>query len=89
MKNNTVPYLLGIITILCIGSTTGDKVVTPAVPKQVFIKEYSSYNGAYVNGIDPVQDVKKLSQQGWILKSYTDVSPEGYMQRVTVIMEKY
>ena len=79
MKNNILIFLLGIFVTISIAATvpnTGILTVKPAIPKSVYIQEFSSYSELY-------NIIQSKHKEGFIVKTIT-MKYSG-----CIIMEKY
>jgi hypothetical protein len=80
MKKHLLMLIAVAIVSISSSVVTSRIICTPAVPKQVFVKYYS-------NDQEAISDIKNLSKQGWIVKSF--VVAGQYAGYTYLIMEKY
>lgn len=83
MRKYILIFVLVAFASVSASVVTSKIVSTPAIPKQIFVKEYRFAE-------DSIADVKSLSSKGWIVKHFSVAyrGNHGY-QTSYLIMEKY
>lgn len=88
MKKNILSFILGVVFILLVASTTDQlQIFKPATPTHIYVKTY--FKDAFDRGTaeaDIKQDIISMSAQGYVLKDIYIVSNSFSF---IVVMEKY